>query len=157
MIDTPGERLELFIKSEFKTKRDFCKHIGLHENALSKYCGDGKRSIFGLEYQEKLSQLGLNTAWYLTGQGNMLYSDIQTGKPPETYVDIDKFVASTTALIDNGIKQLNEYQDETGIFLYSVKEHTVKVHFDWDIDMTKDRPMISSSVRVHVDFELDVI
>lgn len=73
-MKTAGERLKLFINKTFKTKREFAKKIGMHENSIGKYAGDGEKSIYGKEYQEKLSILGLNIAWYLTGEGN-IYND----------------------------------------------------------------------------------
>lgn len=67
-----GERLELFIKQNFGTKREFCTKLGIDDRAIARYVGSGKKSTFGKEYQAKLSALGLNLDWYLTGNGEML-------------------------------------------------------------------------------------
>ncbi|MCO5250974.1 MAG: hypothetical protein M9949_06085 [Candidatus Kapabacteria bacterium] len=75
MLDTPQKRLEHYIKTQYGTKVAFAKAIGILPTSVTKYAGTKAKSIFGHEYQVKLNSLGLNIAWYLTGQGEMLESE----------------------------------------------------------------------------------
>jgi hypothetical protein len=75
-MDTPSRRLEFFIKQRFNSRIEFCNKIGIRNDSLSKYIGEGEnKSVFGKKYYERLVNLGLNFDWYLTGKGEMLIED----------------------------------------------------------------------------------
>lgn len=100
-MDTFGKRLEAFILQRNTTKRKFCQELGVHENSINKYAGKNAKSILGQIYQAKLADMGLNIAWYLTGQGEMLIKEEEEktfkGVP---FYDIDVSASIVTSLDD---------------------------------------------------------
>ena len=73
-MSTHGERLKQFVDIAFTTRREFAEKLGMEENSLGKYLGSGKKSLFGEDYRAKLSELGLNIGWYVSGEGDMTVS-----------------------------------------------------------------------------------
>ncbi len=71
-LTTPQGRLEHFIKSEFQGNYTaFAKQLDISYNQLKLYTGK-RGSVFGPKFLPKLKKLGLNTDWYITGEGSML-------------------------------------------------------------------------------------
>lgn len=54
---TASERLAEFIKSKYNSKRAFAQALGIHENSLTKYVGQGQRSVFGSDYLKSMNDL----------------------------------------------------------------------------------------------------
>lgn len=111
-MSTPGQRLEVFILHKFKTKKYFCDLMEFHPNSLNKYAGNNAKSVFGSKYQAKLSDMGLNLAWYLTGQGEMLIgNEIHSNKRggvPVYDIDVSATIVSS---IDDISEEPNYYVD----------------------------------------------
>ncbi len=129
-MSTHGERLKLFVDEMFRTRREFADELGVDENSLSKYLGSGKKSLFGAAYRQKLSKLGLNIGWYVSGEGEMLtrkpgervknpnaeYGDYifyQTipdlkGKTLDEIVKLKQDIKSKIEYLNNYMKQIDE-------------------------------------------------
>lgn len=106
-LDTPQKRLELFIKNQFKTKKEFADAMGMIASDVSKYTGNGKSIFSTIQKERKLSSLGLNINWYKNGEGEMLknvevesnVSEINTAK-----------LVSVIDISNMTIDQLREYK-----------------------------------------------
>lgn len=77
-IGSPQKRLKSFIVQMFNTTENFCKSFDVSPNYMSKYIGSGKSVIKNFDKITKLSEMGLNIDWYLTGQGEMLLNQTST-------------------------------------------------------------------------------
>ncbi|MEI7505139.1 MAG: S24 family peptidase [Paludibacter sp.] len=86
-LDTPQKRLEYYIKQVFHTKTRFAEAMGMIPSDVSKYTAiDG--SIFSSsEKYRKLSNLGLNMTWYITGDGEMMIPTTKEDLLPHEEVD----------------------------------------------------------------------
>lgn len=77
MIDSsPAIRLKEFINLKYSTQKDFADAIGIELNGLAQYIGEGKKSTLGNKYINKLTELGLNLNWYISGVGPMTVDDM---------------------------------------------------------------------------------
>lgn len=82
-----GERLEIFRKSNFSTKKKLAEALDISYEHLYQYLSDKKKP--GSEILSKLSELGCNIDWLLTGQSNKTtgapMGTNQVNEPKENY------------------------------------------------------------------------
>lgn len=126
MLSTPQQRLKLFINERFAKQKDFADALGISTGDVPKYLkNDG--SVFQTpEKIGKLTDLGLNTQWYFTGEGEMLLSDKENKK--------DERIVLNTGLIDSPTTKKNNFvYDILNIKLYNIPVHANRgalVQFD---------------------------
>lgn len=88
IMDTPQHRLKLFINAKYTRVKDFADDLGISPNVVSKYTSEGGSQFVTADKIERLRELGLNTDWYRTGEGEMLLSDPQQAEQNATLTDI---------------------------------------------------------------------
>jgi len=66
-----GERLESFCKNNFESQEAFAKKIGIASSNLRKFYFSGK-SLPGSELLVKLSEIGCDIKWLLTGEESIM-------------------------------------------------------------------------------------
>jgi SOS-response transcriptional repressor LexA len=74
-FDTPQKRLKYFIEKQFTNNTDFAEAVGVSNSVVSKYTQEGGVVARSRRVLKRLSELGLNVEWYLTGKGSMMRSD----------------------------------------------------------------------------------
>lgn len=75
-----GYRLRVVSNLKFNTITDFAKYLGMKQASLYDYLNDNSKP--GAELLIKISHLGINLEWLLTGEGGML-----TEKAAREYID----------------------------------------------------------------------
>ena len=75
IVETEQERLLLFIKAKFKTKKAFADRCNMAPSNLTKYLRDGGAVFTSAKAQQILTDVGLDYHWYRTGEGHMLLED----------------------------------------------------------------------------------
>jgi len=69
---SPNHRLKLFINAKYTRVKDFAEDLGIYPGDVSKYTNEGGSQFVTLDKINRLRELGLNTDWYRTGEGEML-------------------------------------------------------------------------------------
>lgn len=110
----PSERLEEFLKYKKWSYDHFAKEIGISLSGSDKYVGKGDKSTYSSKILQKLSKVGLNLNWYLTGEGEMLLSE-----------STEKIIPSLHAGTIEGPNNLNRniVNDILDIKLYNIPVH----------------------------------
>mgnify|MGYP005820165519 CR=1 FL=1 len=96
-INDFGGRLRKFAESNYKTMTDFTKQLGIARQYITPYLNNTSKP--GADILQKLSNLGCNINWLLTGEGSMKLNDaysnsddiarITDGSDGIPYYDID--------------------------------------------------------------------
>lgn len=80
-----SERLELFLKTNYKNYADFAKTVGLDRSQITAYVKGRTKPL--LKKMEEFYEAGVDPNWLITGKGNM-FSDSEKGlKLHEAYIE----------------------------------------------------------------------
>ena len=84
--DQIGDRIKRFRKSKGWTARELCRRIGISPSSMSEIENNKTRpSVIMLEYM--IRNTDVNVSWILTGEGDMIRSEISSSKSEDIYSD----------------------------------------------------------------------
>ncbi|MHB1688246.1 MAG: helix-turn-helix domain-containing protein [Ignavibacteriaceae bacterium] len=78
MIETIGDRLRTFAKSNFKNMEEFAKKLEIEQSSLSAYLNN--RNIPGGKILIRIRKLGCDINWLLTGEVGIDYKNLVDAK-----------------------------------------------------------------------------